>query len=61
MEEKDSWLADESNFQGIKEMTENGQILGITGNWLSKDLGMELGKELSNRDLEVSVVYNPVA
>ena len=57
MEEKDSWLADESNFQGIKKMTENGQILGITGNWLSKDLGVELGKELSNGNLEVSVVY----
>jgi len=56
MEEGDSWLASEDNFNGIKTMIDEGRILGITGNWGSQDLGEKLSAELSKLNLKVSVL-----
>jgi|GEM_PF-1258843 len=56
MEEGDSWLAGEDNFNGIKTMIDEGRILGITGDWGSRDLGEKLSKELLSLELKVSVL-----
>ncbi|MEE9316141.1 MAG: hypothetical protein V3U97_03425, partial [bacterium] len=52
-----SWLANEGNFSKIKKMTQEGKILGISGDWSSEKFVSMIKEELSRRDSKVSVVY----
>lgn len=57
MKTEGSWLSNEENFNRVKRMTVEGRILGVRGDWSSKEMIEKLQGELIRRNLKVSVVY----
>jgi hypothetical protein len=54
---RESWLANENNFGRIKNMTQEGRILAVTGDLLDLDKIDKLASYLKYAQLNISVVY----
>ncbi|MFA6357376.1 MAG: peptidoglycan DD-metalloendopeptidase family protein [Candidatus Omnitrophota bacterium] len=54
---KESWLANENNFNKIKTMTQEGRILGVSGSLLDSQKMDQIALYLEEKGLMASVIY----
>ncbi len=57
MNQGGSWLSSEQNFHKIKQMSDQGKILGVVGNFLDSNVMTRLGSYLNAQELEAATVY----